>query len=600
MKIEDIQSPEFLKQCTIEELNTLCDHIRTFIIDHVSQTGGHLSANLGVVELVVAMHYVFSSPHDKMIFDVGHQAYTHKILTGRAKEFDHLRMKDGLSGYLKYDESLHDAWEAGHSSTALSAAAGFLEAKDGGADIGEVIALVGDGALQNGLSFEGINYLGSHRNQKAIIIINDNDMSISKNVGRLAKSMSKIRIKPSYAWAKRITPRFIQRIFRKAKDTLKAFVYGNNLFSALGYKYYGPIDGHQLKELITYLKFAKKSNQSVVLHVKTTKGRGYPYAERDENGSWHGVAPFNVETGRPNGTPKNGEVTWSQGISSILETMIAKQDTLRIISPAMIAGASLEQIAIKYPEQVIDVGISEEHAVVMAAALSRFGFVPIVSIYSTFLQRAYDQLNHDVCRSNNHVVLMIDRAGLVGGDGSTHQGIFDVGYLSQLPNMTIVAPKDLSEAASLLQFAIDTVGPVAMRYPKASTIKQEITITPIECGSWVIEDPLQATNIITYGPDVVLYHEKLQGLGVGLINARFIKPLDEAVLRQLNNTKVMIVEEVVHHGSLGMMIEDAIVRMGLHIQVECYNLGDHYVDSGTSQEIKVELGIDVNTIISKI
>ena len=278
MKINEINSPDFLKKLKLNELNILCKDIRTFIVENVANTGGHLSANLGVVELIVAMHYVFNSPHDKFIFDVGHQTYTHKILTGRAQDFGTLRKKDGLSGYINYSESIHDVWEAGHSSTALSAAAGFLEAKKSGLDIGEIIAFVGDGALQNGLAFEGLNYIGAHKDQKVIIIVNDNDMSISKNVGGLANKMSRMRIKRSYARAKRITPRFIQSLLRKAKNMLRTFVYGDNLFSALGYKYYGPLDGHNLKELIAYLEFAKNSSQSIVLHVKTIKGKGFPLA----------------------------------------------------------------------------------------------------------------------------------------------------------------------------------------------------------------------------------------------------------------------------------------------------------------------------------
>ncbi|MFA6890223.1 MAG: 1-deoxy-D-xylulose-5-phosphate synthase [Bacilli bacterium] len=600
MKIEDIQSPYFLKDLKPDELDPLCQDIRHFIIEHVSHTGGHLSANLGVVELIVAMHLVFNSPHDKFIFDVGHQTYTHKILTGRAKDFDNLRLKDGLSGFLKYDESLHDTWEAGHSSTALSAAAGFLEAKDGGADIGEVIAFVGDGALQNGLSFEGINYLGTHHNQKAIIIINDNDMSISKNVGRLAKSMSRIRIRPSYTRAKRITPRFIQRLFRKAKDTISAFVYGNNLFTALGYKYYGPIDGHSIKELVSYFEFAKKSNQSVVLHVKTTKGKGYPYAENDENGSWHGVSSFDVNTGATHQIIKPNELSWSKGISELLIPYVKGNPFIRIISPAMMSGACLETIASFFPNQVIDVGIAEEHALVMASSLSRFGFVPMVSIYSTFLQRGYDQLNHDICRSNQHVIFLIDRAGVVGGDGSTHQGIFDVAYLSHLPNMVIIAPKDLNEANQAIGFAIDYSGPIAIRYPKTLTHRMDLTQEELVCGTWTIEHPISEVNILTYGPDVTQYDKQLQSRGVGLINARFIKPIDEDVLRALNHKRVLIVEEVVQFGSLGMMIEDACMRLGLDITCECYHLGDQYVDSGTSAEIKKEMGIDVDSIINKI
>lgn len=600
MKINEISSPDFLKQLKLNELDDLCADIRDFIVENVAQTGGHLSANLGVVELIVALHYVFNSPHDKFIFDVGHQAYTHKILTGRANEFKSLRSKDGLSGFLKYSESPHDVWEAGHSSTALSAASGFLEAKKSGLDIGEIIAFVGDGALQNGLAFEGLNYIGARNEQKVIIIINDNAMSISKNVGGLANKMSRMRIRQGYTRVKQIVPRFLQRILRKAKNMMRTFVYGDNIFSALGYKYYGPLDGHNLKELITYLNFAKNSTQSIVLHVKTLKGRGYHFAEGDENGNWHGVNPFDIKTGLALKKQNPFEISWSKGISNLLMDEVARNDKIRIISPAMISGASLEEIMVKYPKQVIDVGIAEEHALVMGASLARFGLIPIISIYSTFLQRAYDQLSHDICRSKHHVIFLIDRAGIVPGDGSTHQGVFDIGYLSHLPNMTITAPKNLSEARALLQYALHHQGPIAIRYPKTSTLTTFTEKLIINSPSWEIELPLTEVNILTYGPDLCEYKEKLAGRGVGLINARFIKPLDEEVLHLLNNRRLIIVEEVVRGGSLAMMVLAMISYHKLNITCECYHLNEEYPEIGTSKEIKKLMGIDVDTIISKI
>lgn len=595
MRIKDIKSPEFLKSLSIKELEQLSEDIRQFIIEKVSKTGGHLSSNLGVVELTIALHYCFNSPKDKLIFDVGHQAYTHKILTGRAKEFDTLRKKDGLGAFLKYDESPHDIWEAGHSSTALSAAAGFLEAKEAGGDIGEVIPIVGDGSIPNGLSFEGLNYLGSQNKQKAIIIINDNDMSISKNVGRLAKKFSKIRIKRSYSLLKRITPNFLHRLFKKFKNGFRTIVYGDNIFSTLGYKYYGPIDGHDLNELIKYFNFAKNSKQSVVLHIKTIKGKGYELSENDEIGKWHGVKPFDISTGKPLKLEDDNKVSWGKGICGILANLGTEYPQLYVISPAMIGGSNLGCFKNKFPERIIDVGIAESHAVVMAASLSRNNIIPVVSIYSTFLQRAYDQISHDVCRNNNHVIFLIDRAGLNGGDGSTHQGIFDISFLSHLPNMTIAMPKDLSEARNLMHFAINHNGPVAIRYPKELTDIIPYQREKIELGSWVIEKPINKVNIITYGEIVNEFKEKLPDK-VGLINARFIKPLDEKVLSQLEGTRLLVVEEVIKHGSLGSLIRDK----NLNIEVETYGVDDIYLDAGTTKELREELGIDVDSILKKL
>jgi 1-deoxy-D-xylulose-5-phosphate synthase len=600
MRIEDIKSPDFLKNLKDKELQVLSDDIRKYILEKVSQTGGHLSSNLGIVELTIALHYVFNSPKDKFLFDVGHQSYVHKILTGRAQGFDKLRQKDGLSGFIKYSESPHDVWEAGHSSTSLSAAAGFLEARSGGADIGEVITIVGDGSIQNGLSFEGLNYLGTQKNQKSIIIINDNDMSISKNVGRLAKSMSKIRIKRSYSFFKKITPKLLQQIFRRFKNGMKSYVYQNNIFSSLGYKYYGPINGHNIKELIQYLKFAKQTKYSVILHVKTIKGKGYDLSENDEIGSWHGVTPFDLNSGKSLKDKNLIEVAWGKGICNSLMNIAKANNKIRVITPAMIGGSNLIDFQKQYPDLLIDVGIAEEHAVVMAAGLARCGMIPIVSIYSTFLQRAYDQISHDVCRSNNHVIFLIDRAGIIGGDGSTHQGIFDVAFLSHLPNMVITMPKDLNEANNLLRFAINYQGPIVMRYPKSNTLIMDYTDEDIVLGSWVEELEIQDINIITYGESVNKFKKELMGRGVGLINARFIKPLDLKVLAKLSNKRVLIVEEVIRNGSLASLILDANLRNEFNLKIESYAIDDVYIDCGTADGLRKELEIDVDSILNKI
>ncbi|MFA5764921.1 MAG: 1-deoxy-D-xylulose-5-phosphate synthase, partial [Bacilli bacterium] len=502
MKLEEITSPEFLKSMSVVELEALAKEIREYILNTVSQTGGHLSSNLGVVELTIALHYVFQSPHDKLIFDVGHQGYTHKILTGRAKDFPCLRQKNGLNGFFKYSESPHDVWEAGHSSTSIAAACGFLEAKASGANIGEVVAIIGDGAIQNGLALSSLNYLAGKSDHKAIIILNDNEMSISKNVGGLAKIFNNIRIKKSYRVLKQITPRFIKHLFDWLKRGLISIAYKDRpLTIGAEYKYFGPIDGHDLKGLIKYFTFAKNTNRSVFLHIKTTKGKGYPYAEADTVGIWHGVGPFDIASGNPLQETKPGYCSWSIGISELLFQKAQQNPLIKVISSATICGSELNQFVQELPEQIIDVGIGEENAVVMATAMAKEGLIPIIPIYATFLQRAYDELSHDVARTNAHVIFLVDRAGIVTGDGNTHQGTFDIAFLSHLPNFIITMPKDLVQAEALLDLALMTKAPFVIRYPKYRT-KKMMAKTTIALGKWEEVLPLQAINVVTYGPVV--------------------------------------------------------------------------------------------------
>ena len=594
----NIKSPEFLKTLTIPELEELCNEIRKFIIDNVSKTGGHLSSNLGVVEATVALHYVFDSPRDKIIFDVGHQCYTHKILTGRAKDFINLRKKDGLSGFLSYSESEHDVWESGHSSTSLSAAAGFLEAKADNKDIGEVIAFIGDGAIQNGLAFEGLNYIGSQKNQKAIIVLNDNDMSISRNVGRMALTLQKKRVKKSHPTLRRITPKVLYYNTKSLRNTLKTFLYGNDIFTSLGYGYYGPIDGHNLKSLIKYFNYAKKQESSVIIHLNTIKGKGYKYAEEDINGFWHGTGPFDISTGKQICKLPDNVVPWGKAICNSLLDVLAKMKNIKVINPAMIVGTFFEEIEEKYPDQIIDVGINEEHGVVMAAAMSRNDLIPIVSIYSTFLQRAYDEVLHDVCRSDNHVIFLLDHAGIVSSDGSTHQGVFDIPMLLSMPNMVISTPSNVYEAKQLLEIAINTKHPFAIRYPKDNI---DITINngiDVEFGKWQILKPISDVNIISYGDTINEIMAKANNVGV--INAIFIKPIDIDCLMKLKNKKVIIVEEVMLNSSLSSMILKYNNDLKLNIDICSYGVNEQFIECGSRKEIKQQLGIDIDTILKKL
>lgn len=598
MKLTDIKTPDFLQALDIPKLKDLASEIRSFLIENVSKTGGHLSSNLGVVEVILAMHYVFNEQNDKLIFDVGHQAYTHKILTGRAKDFARLRKKDGLSGFLKYQESPYDIWEAGHSSTSISAAAGFLKAKEMGADINNVVVLIGDGSIQNGLAFSALNYLGEKKDQKAIIILNDNNMSISPNVGSLSKIFDSLRIKRSYQVLRKITPKFLRRV----KTAISAYFHGGNVLSSIGFRYFGPIDGHDIKTLIRYFKYAKKTDQSIIIHIKTTKGKGYEYAENDSLGIWHGTSPFDIESGNPLMQVPEGSISWSKGMGRLILAKAKENPKIIVLCPAMIHGSGLKRFQRELPKQIIDVGIAEEHAVVMASALARSQKIPVVSIYSTFLQRAYDQINHDIARTNAHVVFLVDRAGIVGADGSTHQGTFDIAYLSHLPNMVITMPKDLNEAASLLDYAIyKHQGPFVIRYPRANTDLIEIVSNEIPFGSWEIELPLKDLNFITYGPAVKVFKALIEDSkkDFGLINARYLKPLDYELIRKLAGSKLVIYEEVSRLGGLGSLIMDFNQQEKLNLDFDHYAIDDVFIEHGEIDLIKKELKMDIKDIFQK-
>lgn len=589
--IYNIQSPEYLKNKSIKELEEIASEIRDFIIDKVSINGGHLSSNLGIVEATIAMHYVFNSPIDKLIFDVGHQSYVHKILTGRAQMFDKLRTINGASGFPKYSESPHDVFEVGHSSTSISAMCGFIEEKKNNKDIGEVIALIGDGSLQNGLSLAALNYLGMQKDQKGIIIINDNEMSISKNVGGMAQWFNKLRIKRSFKLVRKLTT----VSFRNA---IKSFVYRNvNMFNQLGFTYIGPIDGHNLSDLIKYLEYAKKSNGSLVLHIKTTKGKGYKFAEEDKVGLYHGVGPFDKESGKAINKLSENQITFSKGVGSILPKYLDRYPNIKIITPAMVYGMGLTDVLEKYPDRVLDVGISEENACVMAGVMARCGSVPIVATYSTFFQRAYDQINHDVCRSNEHVIFLFDHAGLVSGDGDTHQGIFDIAMLSSLPNITIAAPSTLNEFDDLMEIAINHQGPFVIRYPKCIINKEDVSNKTI-LNNWKIIRPIRDKNIICYGPVVTKFKDLLPP-NIGLINSLFINPIDEEIIKQLDNKTLYIYEDVILNSSLSTKIIEFAYLNKLNINIVRVGIDDFGCD-GTLEELHDKYHLKVEEFIKNI
>ncbi len=553
MDLFSIKSPEFLNNLSNDELIEVSSEIREFLIESISKTGGHLASNLGVVELTIALHKVFDMPKDKIIFDVGHQVYTHKILTGRIDRFSTLRQFNGLSGFPKREESFYDSFETGHSSTSISAAAGIVNANIQAGKNDQVIALIGDGSMTGGMAFEAINYFG-HTNQKMIIVLNDNEMSISSNVGALSRLLKNIRSSKKYINLKKYMPKLLKKPMHKLTDALKYTVEGTNIFETLGYKYYGPVDGHSIPKLIKILEVAKASTKPVIIHVKTKKGKGYAPAENDQT-KYHGIGFYEVENG--NTIPKG--LSWSEGISAAINEIVT--EPLTIITPAMIHGSGLSVFSSR---NLIDVGIAEAHASTMAAGVAVSGQLVYLPLYSTFAQRAYDSILHDIARQNLHVVIGIDRSGIVPQDGDTHQGIFDVSMFNAMPNMVITMPKDLNEARELIKYGFyKNDSPFVIRYPKGAAYNGVVS-SEIIAPSWLYEVNGEKINIITYGPNVnrLIKITLNSGIDANIINARFIKPMDYSTLDKIidNELPILIIEEVVESGSLGQQIATYIAK----------------------------------------
>lgn len=578
-----------MKRLDIQELEALAADIRAFLITSTSKSGGHIGPNLGVVELTIALHYSFNSPKDKFIWDVGHQSYVHKILTGRANQFGTLREHGGLDGFPKRKESIHDVFETGHSSTSLSAAAGMVIARDIKKEDFYVIPIIGDGALTGGMALEALNHIGD-MGKDMIVILNDNDMSIAPNVGAIHNILGKLRTSDT------------------SKQT-KTNVDGA-FFEELGFMYLGPIDGHDIEEVITNLELAKRAKGPVLLHIVTKKGKGYQPAELDSRGTWHGTGPYKVETGSFI-KPAKRAASWSSVISNELIRLAEMDERIVAITPAMPVGSKLEKFAKAFPERFFDVGIAEQHATTMAAGLATQGMKPFLAIYSTFLQRAYDQLVHDVCRQKLNVVIGIDRAGLVGADGETHQGIFDISFLNSIPNMTISMPKDEVEARQLMDTAFSyNDGPFAIRYPRGEATGVQVvesnTLIPI--GQWeTIIQPLDAV-ILTFGPTIELALKaaeqlEIEGYRVGVINARYIKPLDEALLHQILKQKISIltVEESLLKGGFGASVLE-FIEANNYRDVIMHRIGlpDEFISHGSVSIILESFGISTTGLVLKI
>ncbi|PDO10877.1 MAG: 1-deoxy-D-xylulose-5-phosphate synthase [Candidatus Reconcilbacillus cellulovorans] len=621
MILERIDDPKDLKTLSIEEMKALAAEIRRFLIEKLSVTGGHLAPNLGVVELTIALHYLFDSPRDKIIFDVGHQSYVHKVLTGRKHRFDTLRKYKGLSGFIKRAESVHDVWEAGHSSTALSAAMGMAIARDLQGDHYRIVAIVGDGALTGGMALEALNHIG-HERKKLMVVLNDNEMSIAPNVGALHNYLSRIRSDRHYLKAKeeveyllRKIPAIGGRLARSAerlKDSLKYLVMNGILFEELGYRYIGPVDGHDLPLLIDTLRradqIADQIKGPVLVHVVTVKGKGYQPAEADSH-TWHGLGPYKIESGEVLKT--EGPPTYTDVFGKTLVELARDDSRIVAVTPAMPKGSGLELFARAYPGRMFDVGIAEQHAATMCAALALSGMKPVFAVYSTFLQRAYDQVLHDICRQNANVVFAIDRAGLVGADGDTHQGLFDIAFLRSMPNMVLMMPKDENELRHMLKTALAyDAGPIAVRYPRAQGVgvPLDAELKPIPIGSWERLRTGRDVAILAVGPMVALALEaaerlERQGVTAEVINARFLKPLDEAMLMELaeRGMEIIAVEEGVRLGGFGSAVLEFLADRELWTtRVRSIAVPDRFVDHGSIAEQRAEVGLTVDRIVETV
>lgn len=614
MNLEKIKDPSFLKQLNIEELEDLSSDIREFLIKNISLTGGHFSSNLGVVELTIALHYVFHSPIDKIIFDVGHQSYVHKILTGRVKDFPTLRQYQGLSGFQKRKESVHDAWEAGHSSTAISGGIGMAVARDLNHEQGEIICVVGDAALMSGESFEALNHLGSI-DSKVIIILNDNDMSISKNVGGLSNFFSDIRISNQYKNAKNNYISFLNKsnvgkkfykFTKKIKDQIKENVIDDNIFGEFGLDYIGPVNGHDFNELIHALLVAQEMDHSVVVHVHTVKGKGYALAENDCQGVYHGVAPFDYREGiiKKNTTLKS----WSFIVSSQVEYLMSQDDDIVVITPAMISGSCLGSIFKHYPKRSYDVGIAESHAMTFAAGLSNGHKKPYITIYSSFLQRAYDQINHDIARMNLPCLIGVDRSGLVGSDGETHHGVFDMSFLTAIPHLIIMTPKDARETKQMVNTALkNNDAPYVMRFPRGNIVDCDEIVDDTLCvGTWekIIDDSKNKLTILTYDSKVGKVKTMIEDnqLPVNLINARFIKPMDTEMLKELynNHQRLIVYETDLMNGSLGQLIASFYSQQHMFMDIRFFGIDDHYTPQGDIEKLLEYEKISLNDLFDSV
>lgn len=612
--LEKIQKPNDIKKIPADQLPALAEEIREFIIESLSKTGGHLASNLGVVELTIAMHRVFDLPKDKLIWDVGHQSYTHKILTGRKDGFETLRREGGISGFPKRSESDCDVFDTGHSSTSISAGVGYVRARELKKENYSVVSIIGDGALTGGMAYEALNNAASLKSN-FIIVLNDNEMSITENVGGMSSYLSGLRTASAYTGFKMDVTKALNRIpgigpgmvdaMRKTKSSIKQIIIPGMLFEDMGLTYLGPVDGHNIPQLIKTFQEAKRFEGPILVHVLTQKGRGYEPAMRHP-ARFHGAGPFDVKTGLPVG---KSNPTYTDVFSTVMRKMGDRRKDVAAVTAAMMTGVGLKRFSNMFPDRCFDVGIAEEHAVTFAAALSLGGITPVVAIYSSFLQRAYDQIMHDVCMQNLHVVFAIDRAGLVGYDGETHHGIFDLSYLGSMPNMTILAPKNLWELSDMIKFAVDYDGPIAVRYPRgeAYTGLKEFR-APICLGkSEVIHEGsrvalLAVGSMVKMAEEVQKQLKERMDMDAALVNARFVKPIDEELLRSFADTYELVVtlEENVKDGGFGERVLAFAEEEDLPFGVEIIALPDRFIPHGSVSYQMKQVGFTPEDICGKI
>ena len=612
MILENIHSPADVKALDKSQLEPLCRELRTFLVNSVSRTGGHLASNLGAVELTMALHLVLDLPQDKIVWDVGHQSYTHKLLTGRREGFEHLRKYGGMSGFPKRKESECDSFDTGHSSTSISAGLGLVKARDLRGEDYTVVSVIGDGSLTGGMAYEALNN-AARLETNFIIILNDNNMSISENVGGVSKYLNNIRTSNAYLdvkdgiyYAIRNT-RYGEPVvagIRRAKNSLKQLVIPGMMFEDMGITYLGPVDGHDVRRLVRVLHEARRVDHAVLVHVITKKGKGYGPAEQNP-ARFHGTGPFEIESGEPK--DKELKDSYTDVFSKVLADIGKHDEKVVAITAAMADGTGLSRFARMFPNRFFDVGIAEEHAMTFAAGLAAGGMKPVFAVYSSFLQRAFDQTIHDVCLQNLPVVIAVDRAGLVGSDGETHQGVFDLSYLSMIPNMTIMSPKNRWEMADMLRFAVEFPGPVALRYPRGTAYEGLRQFrAPVEFGKSEILYEEGDIAVIFVGhmselAEQVRMELKDTGYACSLVNARFVKPLDTQMLENLaeDHSLFVTIEENVLSGGFGEQVLEYVNRAKLNVRVRNIAISDDYVEHGNVELLRKEVGLDKEAIVKQ-
>lgn len=628
--LEKINNAEDLKNLNLNEKNTLAKEIREYILEVVSKNGGHLASNLGIVELTLAIHNVFDLNKDKVIWDVGHQSYVHKILTGRKEELKTIRTLDGIAGFPKTSESETDCFNTGHSSTSISAAMGMAKARDLKNEDHSVIAVIGDGALTGGMALEALNHVGSSRT-RMIVILNDNEMSISKNIGGINKLLTRLRAKKRYTISNKKGRKIIEKIpvvgnsivkgVTKLKKSIKQLILPRMYFEEIGFKYLGPVDGHNIEDLEYLLSRAKELDEPVLIHVLTKKGKGYEPAEQNPD-RFHGTGPFNIETGE---STKKKSKDYSKVFGEKLIELAEKNDKIVAITAAMRDGTGLKSFSEKFPERFFDVGIAEQHALTFSAGLAKEGMIPFVPIYSSFYQRAYDQVIHDICIQKLPVIMCVDRAGCVGNDGETHQGLYDMAFFKLVPNITIMAPKDFEELTQMMDFAIDLKAPVVIRYPRGGEADfkfdkhEEIKLGQEDSGQVkLVQNELRQielgkAEILKEGKDVTIIGigkmtatamkvskmlEK-DGINAEVINARFLKPLDEKVIKEsISKTKFVItIEDGTEIGGLASSVKEIIVNNNIEgVKIKCFAYPDEFIKHGSVPELEMVYGLDCESI----